>query len=325
MSLEKTLHRSGFAATFVARPILGIVINLLVVIAGLTALNSVDVREMPDVDQPVLSIRTDYDGAVPATIDTEITQVLEDALSALDGLSYMESESSSGTSNITIDLSDGTDIDVAANEAREIVSETLRSLPDEIDDPVVRKSDTNSDAIIRLALLGDASFDEMTRLAEGVVYDRLSRIDGIAEVTIRGDRANEFRVTLDLPSLLSRGLTIFDVADALSALRDDTPLGELEGRLQTLSLKVGNSEVTVDAINSIRVNSTTQIADVAQVQYVPEDVSVFSRVNGQPAIGLDITRPIRRQHDGNIPTSRNCGRRTARPVAPIRSACRDVG
>lgn len=290
MSLEKTLHRSGFAATFVARPILGIVINLLVVIAGLTALNSVDVREMPDVDQPVLSIRTDYDGAVPATIDTEITQVLEDALSALDGLSYMESESSSGTSNITIDLSDGTDIDVAANEAREIVSETLRSLPDEIDDPVVRKSDTNSDAIIRLALLGDASFDEMTRLAEGVVYDRLSRIDGIAEVTIRGDRANEFRVTLDLPSLLSRGLTIFDVADALSALRDDTPLGELEGRLQTLSLKVGNSEVTVDAINSIRVNSTTQIADVAQVQYVPEDVSVFSRVNGQPAIGLDITR-----------------------------------
>ncbi|MEH6507008.1 MAG: efflux RND transporter permease subunit [Sulfitobacter litoralis] len=290
MSLEKKAHKSGFADVFVARPIFGIVLNLLIIIAGLAAFSSVDIREMPDVDQPVLSVRTTYEGAVASTVDTEVTQVLEDALSALEGMSYIESTSSTGSSRITIDLSDGTDVNVAANEAREIVSGALRSLPDDIDDPSVTKSDSNADAIIRLALLGDASLDTLTKLAEGVVYERLSLIDGIAEVTVRGDRANEFRVTVNIPSLLSRGLTIFDVSTALAELRDDTALGALESESQTLSLRVGNEAVTVESINQLPINDTTQVADVAFVQFIPEDTSVFTRVNGETGIGLDITR-----------------------------------
>ena len=86
----KRAHKAGFADTFVARPIFGIVLNLLIIIAGLAALSSVDIREMPDVDRPVLSVRTTYTGAVASTVDTEVTQVLEDALSALDGMSYIE-------------------------------------------------------------------------------------------------------------------------------------------------------------------------------------------------------------------------------------------
>lgn len=284
-------RNSGFADLFVARPILGIVINLLILIAGLAALAAVDVREMPDVDQPVLSVRTSYEGAVPATVDQEITQPLEDALSALEGLSYIESSSETGDSRITIDLSEGTDVDVAANEAREIVSATLRQLPDDLDDdPSVSKSDSNADAIIRLAILGDASFDELTELAEGVIYDRLTLIDGIAEVTLRGDRANEFRVTLDIPSLLSRSLTVFDVSDALATLRDDTPLGSLETPAQTIALRVGNANVTTDTIGQLLIDETTRVSDVAFVQLAPEDSSVFTRVNGETAIGLDITR-----------------------------------
>ncbi|MGR3499176.1 MAG: efflux RND transporter permease subunit [Limimaricola soesokkakensis] len=290
MSIEKRAHNAGFADTFVARPIFGIVLNLLIIIAGLAALTSVDIREMPDVDQPVLSVRTTYEGAVASTVDTEVTQVLEDALSALEGMSYIESTSSAGSSSITIDLSDGTDVDVAANEAREIVSSTLRSLPDDIDDPSVSKSDSNADAIIRLALLGDASFDELTQLAEGTVYERLSLIEGIAEVTVRGNRANEFRVAVNMPSLLSRGLTVFDVSTALAQLRDDTALGSLSTQSQTLSLRVGNDEVTVDSINQLPINDTTQVADVAFVQLIPEDASVYTRVNGETAVSLDITR-----------------------------------
>ena len=295
MSIEKILHKTGFADTFVARPIFGLVINLLVIIAGLAALGSVDVREMPDVDNPVLSVSTTYEGAVPATVDSEVTQVLEDALSALDGLSYIESTSSSGSSSITIDLGDGVDIDIAANEAREIVSNTLRQLPDDIDDPTVSKSDSNADAIMRLALLGDASLNELTQLAEGQVYDRLAQVEGVAEVTVRGNRANEFRVTLDMPSLLSRGLDVFDVTDALASLRDDTPLGELEGDSQTLALRVDNETVTVETIRQVAINDSTLLNDVALVQLLPEDADVFTRVNGQAAVGLDITR----QSDGN--------------------------
>lgn len=281
----------GMADLFVARPLFGIVINLLILIAGLAALASVDVREMPDVDQPVLSIRTEYEGAVAETVDQEITQVLEDALSALDGLSYIEATSSTGASSITIDLSEGTDVNVAANEAREIVSASLRELPDDLeDDPTVSKNDQNADAIIRLAILGDATFDELTELAEGPIYDRLSLIDGIAEVTVRGNRSNEFRVTLDMPSLLSRGLTVFDVSDALTALRDDTPLGSLESDSQTVALRVGNAEVTADSVGQILINPTTRVSDIAFVQIVPEDNDVFARVNGRSAIGLDISR-----------------------------------
>ena len=293
-----TLQRaaSGFADLFVARPIFGFVVNLLILIAGLAALLAVDVREMPDVDQPVLSIRTQYEGATPATVDQEITQVLEDALSALEGLSYIESSSSTGSSTITIDLSDGTDIDVAANEAREIVSATVRQLPSDLDDdPTVSKSDSNATAIIRLAVLGDATLDELTALAEGPIYDRLSLIDGIAEVTTRGVRSNEFRVTLDDRLLLSRGLTVFDVTEALADLRDDTPLGALETDSQTIALQVGNAEVTVDSIGQTLIDTTTRIADVALVQLLPEDTNVATRVNGQTAIGLDITR----QSEGN--------------------------
>jgi HAE1 family hydrophobic/amphiphilic exporter-1 len=290
MSFERRAHKAGFADTLVARPIFGIVLNLLIIIAGLAALTSVDIREMPNVDQPVLSIRTSYEGAVASTVDTEVTQVLEDALSALEGMSYIESTSSAGSSRITIDLSDGTDVDIAANEAREIVSSTLRSLPDDIDDPTVTKSDSNADAIIRLALLGDASLDELTQIAEGPVYERLSLIDGIAEVTVRGNRANEFRVAANLTNLLSRGLTVFDLSSALTQLRDDTALGSLSTDLQTMSLRVGNENVTVETINLLPINHTTQVADVAFVQLIPEDSSVYTRVNGETAVGLDITR-----------------------------------
>ena len=295
MSIEQSLHKTGFVDTFVARPIFGLVVNLLIVIAGLAAISSVDVREMPDVDSAVLSVRTTYDGAVPGTVDSEITQVLEDALSALDGLSYIESSSSSGSSQITIDLGDDVDIDTAANEAREIVSNTLRELPDDIDDPTVSKSDSNADAIMRLALLGDISFNDLTQLAQGQVYDRLSQIDGVAEINIRGDRANEFRVTLDMPSLLSRGLDVLDVSTALEALRDDTPLGEIDGETQTLALSVGSEDVTVDTIRQITINDNTLIADVALVQLLPSDADVYTRVNGQAAVGLDVTR----QSDSN--------------------------
>ncbi|WP_270731071.1 efflux RND transporter permease subunit [Shimia sp. Alg240-R146] len=290
---KPAIHRaaSGFADLFVARPIFGIVVNLLVLIAGLAALSSVDVREMPNVDRPVLTVRTTYEGATPATVDQEITQVLEDALSALDGLSYMESTSTTGSSRITIDLSEVTDIDVAANEAREIVSATVRQLPSDLeDDPTVSKSDSNASAIIRLAVLGDVSLSELTSLAEGPIYNKLSVIDGIAEVTIRGDRANEFRVSLDDRSLLSRGLTIFDVTNALENLRDDTPLGALETSAQTIALRVGNADVTVDSVGQVLIDKSTRVADVALVQLLPEDTDVTTRVNGQTAIGLDITR-----------------------------------
>ncbi|MEM7709511.1 MAG: efflux RND transporter permease subunit, partial [Pseudomonadota bacterium] len=282
--------RAGLAQLFVSRPILGIVLNLLVVIAGLAALMGVDVREMPDVDQLVISVSTDYDGAVSSIVDQEVTQPLEDALRGLDGLDNMSSSSSAGSSRITIDLIDGTDIDIAANEAREIVSQTAGQLPDDVDDPVVSKNDTNSDPIIRMALLGNATIAEMTEFAEGPLYARLSEVEGVAEVTVRGAQNYEFRIDVAMPSLLARGLTLEDVSEALESLRDDTPLGELESGAQSISLRPENPEVSVETIEQVPVNGTTHISDIATVQFVPEDRDTAARVNGETSVGIEITR-----------------------------------
>lgn len=287
---QKKSFKSGLTDIFVARPILALVLNLLIIIAGLAALNTVDVREMPDVDRPVLSVRTTYTGASAATVDQEVTKVLEDALGGLDGLSYIASTSSNGSSRITIDLSDDTDVNVAANEAREIVSQTTRQLPDDIDDPVVSKSDTNSDPIIRLALVGDATIPELTELAEGTIYDQLSLIDGIAEVTVTGSQSLEFRVTINMPSLLSRGLSIFDVSTALETLRDDTPLGSIETSSQEITLRSQTPEVTEQMISDVSINETTRLSDLAFVQLIAEENTASSRLNGQTAIGIDIIR-----------------------------------
>ncbi len=142
------------------------------------------------------------------------------------------STSSYGSSRITLDLNSDADVDIAANEAREIVSQTMRQLPDDIEDPTVRKSDADADPIIRLALSGSQSLAELTSLAEGMITDRLNLVEGIAEITVTGSQAKEFRITVSMPSLLARGLTFDDVSTTLKTLRNDYALGSVDSDYQ---------------------------------------------------------------------------------------------
>ncbi|SNY91956.1 hydrophobe/amphiphile efflux-1 (HAE1) family protein [Cohaesibacter sp. ES.047] len=280
----------GMTRLFVARPILAFVINLLIIIAGIAAVMGVEVREMPDVDQPSLSVRTSYDGASAEVVDREVTSVLEDAFGALDGIKAISSTSSYGRSRITLDLNSGADVDIAANEAREIVSQTLRQLPDDVDDPTVRKSDADADPIIRLALSGSQSLAQLTSLAEGMITDRLSLVDGIAEITVTGSQAKEFRLTVSMPSLLARGLTLGDVTKTLRTLRNDYALGSIESDTSTTILRSVSPDVTAELVGGLRINSTTYVADIADVQFTAEDTTQSARVNGRPSIGIDIVR-----------------------------------
>ncbi|PVB62384.1 efflux RND transporter permease subunit [Labrenzia sp. 011] len=280
----------GMTRVFVSRPILAFVLNLLIIIAGLAALMGLEVREMPDVDQPSLSVRTTYDGAAADVVDREVTSVLEDAFGALDGVKAISSTSSYGYSRITLDLTSNTDVDIAANEAREIVSQTSRDLPDDIDEPTVRKSDADADPIIRLSLSGNRSMAELTLLAEGRITDRLSLIEGIAEVTITGTQADEFRITVFMPALLSRGLTLEDVSTTLETLRNDYALGSVDSAANTTVLRSVSPDVTAELIGGLRINATTRVSDVALVQLTGEERDAYARSNGRPSIGIDIVR-----------------------------------
>lgn len=282
--------RSGFAELFIKRPILALVINLLIAVAGLAAFTAVDVRELPNVDQPVLSVNTTYDGAAPETIDTEITTPLEDALSALEGLQSVSSRSSYGRSRINMEFSDGVDINDVANEAREIVARTLRKLPDDIDDPTVTKNDSDADPIMRLALLGGTSLEVLTELAEGQVSDRVSTIEGVSEVSISGDQTNEFQVYVDMISLTGRGLTPDDMEQALSSLRATAPLGDLDSEAQSVVMRSTDPLVTAATISNTLIDGNTRIGDVAFVQLAASERSSLFRVNGESAVGLNIVR-----------------------------------
>lgn len=184
MSIQQI--RSGIADAFVVRPVLAIVRNLLIAFAGFAALNGVEVREITDVDQPVLSVTVRWDGAGPETVDAEVTAVIEDALGQLDGMKSFLASSSYGRSRLTIDLNDGTDINIAASEVSEILTRTERQLPEGIDDPTVTKNDSDAAPIIRLALMGDASMKDLTNMAESLITERLSSIAGVAEVQVAG-------------------------------------------------------------------------------------------------------------------------------------------
>ncbi len=288
MALNKV--KTGIADLFVSRPILAIVVNLLIAIAGLAAFTGVEVREMPSSDQPVVSVRIAWDGAAPETVDNEITDVVEDALARLDGLKSISSSSSYGSSRITLELNPNTDINNAANEVREIISRTERQLPDTIEDPVITKSDSDADAIIRLSLIGQASLAEMTELADGFISDRLSSVDGVAEVQVYGQQENEFLVEVFLPALVGRGLDLSDVRTALRTLRVDTAMGDLETGSQKVLLRSANPDVTTEAISNLRINSYTRVGDIAQVHYTPVEKSSTARYNGQNAIGMGIVR-----------------------------------
>lgn len=282
--------RSGLARIFVARPVLAIVLSLLIVVAGIAALLTVEVREMPDVDTPVLSLRTEYEGADARTVDQQVTDPLEDALTQLDGLRGLSATSRYGRSDITIDLAPGIDIDTAANETREIVAQALRNLPDGIEEPRVRKTNSDAQPIMRLALSGDVPVVDLSALAEDLISDRLSTIDGIAEVTIWGDQAREFRVSVDLPALLARGLSLDNLAGALVGLRNDLPLGSISADSSETVLRTFDPDVTAERIGTILINPTTRISDVAFVQLTAEERATISRVDGERAVSLQIVR-----------------------------------
>ena len=174
--------RAGPTALFIRRPVLAFVLNLLIMIAGFAALSGVEVRELPDVDQPVVTVSTTYEGAAPETIDTQITSVLESAVSRVQGVVSISSQSSYGRSRITIEFSGSTDLNIAASDVREAVSRITRRLPEKIEAPSVVKADADASPIIRLAISSRTiSIEELTRLVEDRIVQRLTAVKGVAD------------------------------------------------------------------------------------------------------------------------------------------------
>ncbi|WP_416797002.1 efflux RND transporter permease subunit [Ciceribacter azotifigens] len=282
---------AGFTALFVRRPILALVFNALIVVAGLAAFYGIEVRELPDVDQPVITVRTTFDGASPETIDQEVTTVIEGAVARVSGLKSMSSTSQFGQSRVTLEFSDSTDLNVASTDVRDAISRVSNDLPDDADEPRIVKADSDSQPIMRLAVTSDRmSLDDLTLLVDNQISDRLATVDGVADIEIYGDQEKIFRIDVDQAALASRGLTIASLTSALSNLAFDVPAGSLTSPTQDIVVRATADLRTPEDFGNLIIQNRVRLRDVATVTFGADTGTTSLRANGRVGIGLGIIR-----------------------------------
>ncbi len=282
---------SDLTALFVRRPVLALVVNLLIVVAGLAAFRGVEIRELPEVDSPVVTVSTTFAGAAPETMDREVTARIEGAAGRVPGVRSISSSSRVGRSDVTVEFSEATNIDIAASDLRDAVARITRDLPADADDPRIIKADANAQAVMRLALTSDRmSVEDLTILAEEDVVDRLSAVNGVADIQVFGDRAKVFRIDVDQARLAARGLTVADLVRALANAAFDAPAGSLTSTSQDIVVRATASISTADAFEALQVTRNVRLGDVATVTLGPDPGESNLRANGRAGVGLGIMR-----------------------------------
>lgn len=278
-------------AIFIRRPVLALVFNALIVVAGLAAYFGIEVRELPDVDRPVITVNTTFSGASPETVDERLSRIVESAVSRVSGLKSISSSSSYGSSRVTMEFVSGTDINVASTDVRNALSRAAGQLPEEADEPQVVKADADSQPIMRLAITSDTlGMDDLTQLVEDEISDRLAAVQGVADVETYGNAEKIYRVDVDQAALASRGLTFSDLQSALSDVALDVPAGSLSGGRQELVVRAAVGLTDPEAFQRLIVKDKVTLGDVATVTVGPEDGSSALRANGRAGIGLGIIR-----------------------------------
>ena len=279
----------------IKRPVFATVISLLIVVFGLAALLGLPVREYPDIDPPEVSISTDYTGAAAEVVDTQITQVIEGAISGIEGIRSIESSTEQGESRTSIEFSTDRDVDIAANDVRDAVSRVANQLPEEADPSVVRKADSDARPMMWVTLRSDVwDSAELSDFADRALADRLSVLDGVADVFIGGERRYAIRVWLDRERLAARDITVAEVEAALRANNVELPAGSVDSSTRNFTVRAEGRVSTVEEFQRLVIrrdgNDLLRLGEVANVEMGVESDVGRLRANGQTAIGMGIIR-----------------------------------
>ena len=278
----------------IKRPVLTIVMNLSIVLFGIIGYTYLGVREFPSIDPAQISVRTNYSGANADIIESQITEPLEKAINSIDGIRNITSSSNQGSSNISIEFNLDKNLEEAANDVRDKVSQAIRSLPQDIDaPPVVSKADANSDAIITMTIQSDKkNVIELSDYAENVVAQRLQTIPGVSSVQIWGQRKYAMRLWIDPAKLASYGLTTSDVRSALNAQNVELPSGKLTGANTELTVKTLGNLSTEEEFNDIIIRAdgdrVVRLLDVGKAALEAENLETKLSDSGQPMVGMAI-------------------------------------
>ncbi|RCL47579.1 MAG: AcrB/AcrD/AcrF family protein [Halieaceae bacterium] len=303
--------KRGLPELGVRRPWLVLVLNLLIAIGGVAALLAIEVRELPDVDRPVVSVNAFLPGASPETMDSEVTRLLEGAAARVSGVMNINSSSEENSTRIWIEFRPEIDTDQAASDVREAISRIERDLPDSLEQLSVYKADERAGEIMRIAVRSSIHTDEeLNRFVEQDIVPRIVSLPGVADASLLGSRQRVLRIILDPLRLTSYGLTVADVATVLRAAPLDVPAGSFRAGDQQLLVRADAAVTSEADIASLIIRDEIRVGQVAKVAFSPEDATSFVRLNGERIVGISVIR--------------QAGSNTVRIADGVRAAVADI-
>jgi multidrug efflux pump len=279
----------------IRRPVLATVMSLLIVLLGVISFDRLSVREYPKIDPPTVSVRTVYKGATAQVVESVITTPVEDALSGIEGIKTIKSQSREEVSAITVTFITDRDVEAAANDVRDRVSRVKALLPDQADDPVVNKIEADAWPIMWIAVSSDRHTPmELTDYSDRYLTDPLKALPGVATVIIGGERRYSMRVWLDRDRLAAQGLTAQDVEEALRRQNLDSPGGRIESTSREFTVLAETDLRSTEAFNNMIIREVggypIRLKDVGYAAPGPYENRKIVRVNGREALGLGVVK-----------------------------------
>lgn len=278
----------------IRRPVMAIVLNIIIVVFGVIGFKFLGVRDYPAIDPPNINVSTSYGGANPDILETQVTEPLEKAINGIAGIKNITSSSSQGRSNINVEFDLGIDLETAANDVRDKVSQASRSLPDDIESPpVVSKADASSDPIISMTVQSNTRNQlQVTEYANNVLVERLQTIAGVSGIQIWGEKRYAMRIWFDPKKLSSYNLTPADVQTALLRENIELPSGKISGSTTELIVRTFGRLNTEEEFNNIIIRtgggSDIRIKDIGEAILGPENEESSLKESGIPMIALAI-------------------------------------
>ena len=274
------------------RPVLAIVLNIIIVVFGVIGFKFLGVRDYPAIDPPNINVRTSYSGANPEIIESQITEPLEKAINGIAGIKNITSSSSQGSSSINVEFDLGVDLEAAANDVRDKVSQATRSLPTDLEaPPVVSKADANADAIISMTVQSNTRNQlQLTDWAENVLMERLQTIPGVSTIQVWGEKLYAMRIWLDPNKLTAYSLTPTDVQNALLNQNVELPSGKITGNTTELTVRTFGRLTTEEEFNNIIVKdsagSQVRVKDIGEAVLGPANEETALKESGIPMVAL---------------------------------------
>lgn len=278
----------------VRRPVFALMLVMAMVVAGATAYLQLGVDRFPKMDLPSISVSTAYPGAAPAEVESEVTQLLEDAVATVAGIDELRSISREGTSILILTFDLNRDIDAGTQDVRDAINSVLNRLPPGTDPPVIRKQDTDSSPILTLAVSGERDPRELFVLADRFVKNVIESAPGVGQASIVGTSERAIQVNIEADKLASYQMSIIEVREALVRQNAEVPGGRVDVGFQELGLRTMGrfnkpsdfEELVVKTVGGMPV----RLSDLGTVTDGQKEIRTLARLDGKPAIVVQIQR-----------------------------------